>query len=224
MECEICGKPIENKRPDSKYCSTSCINKAKRIRAKERELNELDNSYSDTEIDSYEHQQINQNLSNELRNVEREHFDYITNLKGEYENKIRILEEKNLKQEFTIEKLKDEISKLNEKYAKEITKARTNATKETVTAITKMPAIQSILGAFTNTLIPKPTNGLGELADQYSIQEKQIISAIRKMKPDEQSNLIQMLYVFFAKPHEEQIEIFSTLQTYMLQSEENEDV
>lgn len=221
MECKICGKPIENKRPDSKYCSTSCINKAKRLRAKERELNELDNSYFDNEIDPYEHQQINQDLSTELRTVEREHFDTVTNLKAEYEEKIRNLEEKNLKQEFTIEKLKDEISKLKEKYAKEITEARTNATKETVTAITKMPAIQSVLGAFANTLIPKTTNGLGGIVNQYNTQEKQIIGAIRKMKPDAQSNLVQMLYALFSKSNEEQLEIFNTLQAYMMQSEED---
>ncbi len=223
MECEICGKPIENKRPDSIYCSTPCINKAKRLRAKERELNELDNAYPNNQIDTYENQQINQNLSDELRTVEREHFDFITNLKAEYEDKIRILEEKNLKQEFRIEKLKDEISKLKEKYAKEITEARTNATKETVTAITKMPAIQSVLGAFANTLIPKTTNGLSGIANQYNTQEKQIIGAIRKMKPDAQGNLVQMLYVLFSKSNEEQIEIFSTLQTYMMQSEEDDN-
>ncbi|MGQ1911343.1 hypothetical protein ACT3CE_16340 [Marinifilum sp. RC60d5] len=221
MECKICGKPIVNKRPDSKYCSTSCINKAKRLRAKEREL---DNSNFENEIDTYEHQQINQHLSVELRTVEREHFNFITKLKEEYEEKIKILEEKNLKQEFTIVKLKDEISKLKDKYTIELEEARTNTTKETVTAITKMPAIQSILGAFTNTLIPTPTNGLGKFSDQYSTEEKQIINAIRKMKPDTQSNFVQMLYVLFSKSNEEQIEIFSTLQTYMLQSEENEDV
>nr|WP_320118926.1 hypothetical protein [uncultured Marinifilum sp.] len=221
MECKICGKPIVNKRPDSKYCSTSCINKAKRLRAKERELNELDNSGFENEIDSYEHQQINQSLSDELRKVEREHFDFITNLKGEYEEKIKILEEKNLKQEFTIVKLKDEISKLIDKYAIELEEARTNTTKETVTAITKMPAIQSVLGAFANTLIPKPTNGLGELADQYNTQEKQIIGAIRKMKSNAQGNLVQMLYVLFSKSNEEQLKIFNTLKAYMMQSEED---
>ncbi|MGZ2369589.1 hypothetical protein ACXR6G_07365 [Ancylomarina sp. YFZ004] len=55
------------------------------------------------------------------------------------------MDDANLKHEFTIEKLKDEMSKLKGKYAKEIAEVRTNTTKETVTAITQMPAIQTIL-------------------------------------------------------------------------------
>ncbi|MGZ2369590.1 hypothetical protein ACXR6G_07370 [Ancylomarina sp. YFZ004] len=50
------------------------------------------------------------------------------------------------------------------------------------------------------------------MANQYNIQEKQIIGAIRKMKPDAKENLVQILYVLFTKSHDEQVEIFSTLQ------------
>lgn len=39
-----------------------------------------------------------------------------------------------------------------------------------------------------------------------------------------QSYLVQMLYVLFAKPHDAQIVIFSTLQAYLMQSEQSEDV
>jgi len=90
MECEICGNPIEKKRPDSRYCSTSCINKAKRQRAKERELNEMDDANPRNEIDTNENQQINRNLSVELRTVEKEHFNTVMNLKGEYGDKIKL--------------------------------------------------------------------------------------------------------------------------------------
>jgi len=134
------------------------------------------------------------------------------------------LDDANLKHELTIEKLKDEISKLKGKYAKEIAEVRTNTTKETVTAITQMPAIQNILGAFANNLIPKTANGLGGIANQYNIREKQIIGAIRKMKPDSQGNLVQMLYVLFAKSNEEQMQIFTSLQAYMTDGGEVEDL
>lgn len=222
MECEVCGKPIENKRPDSKYCSATCINKAKRMRAKERELDELDNINFTNEIDSPEILQIANNATAELRAIEREHFDTISNLRTEYRDKISDLKELNLQQEFTIEKLNDKISDLKDKHTKEIAKITTQTTKDTVTAITQMPAIQSVLGAFANNLIPSSANGLGGVADQFNIQEKQIIDAIRKMQPDVQENLVQMLYVLFAKSHEEQIEIFNSLQAFMTQPEEDD--
>jgi len=50
------------------------------------------------------------------------------------------------------------------------------------------------------------------VADQFNIQEKQIVDSIRRMQANTQENLVQMLYVLFAKSHEEQIEIFSSLQ------------
>jgi len=222
MECEVCGKPIEKKRPDSKYCSATCINKAKRMRAKERELDELNDIYPTNEIDSQEIQQIASNASAELRTIEREYFDKILNLRTEYGDKIRNLKEFNLQQGFTIEKLNDKISVLKDKHTKEIAKITTQTTKDTVTAITQMPAIQSVLGAFANNLIPSSANGLGGVADQFNIQEKQIIDAIRRMQPDTQENLVQMLYVLFAKSYEEQIGIFNSLQAYMTQSEEDD--
>ncbi|MDE5417585.1 hypothetical protein L3049_06150 [Labilibaculum sp. DW002] len=223
MECEICGNPIEKKRPDSRYCSTSCINKAKRMRAKERELDEF-GAYPLIDIDSRKNHQMNQNASAELRTVEREHFNTILSLSTEYGDKIRTLEDTNLKHEFTIEKLNDKISDLKDKHTRDIAEASTSTTKDTVTAITQMPAIQSVLGAFANNLIPSKTNALGGVEDQFNVQEKQIIDAIRRMQPDAQGYLVQMLYVLFAKSHEEQLEIFSTLQTYMMQSEQSSDV
>ena len=36
--------------------------------------------------------------------------------------------------------------------------------------------------------------------------------------------LLQILYVLFANPHEEQLEIFSTLQAYMMPFGQSEDV
>ncbi|MBN2595655.1 MAG: hypothetical protein JXR82_02610 [Marinifilaceae bacterium] len=223
MECEICGNPIENKRPDSRYCSTSCINKAKRMRAKERELDEF-GAYPLMDIDSRGNHQMNQNASAELRSIEREHSNTILSLRTEYGDKIRALEDANLKYEFTIEKLNDKLNDQKEKHTRDIAEASTSTTKDTVHAISQMPAIQSVLGAFASNLIPSKTNALGGVADQYNVQEKQIIDAIRRMQPDAQGYLVQMLYVLFAKPHEEQIEIFTTLQAYMMQSEQNEDV
>ncbi|MDQ1769301.1 hypothetical protein GQR60_00530 [Labilibaculum sp. A4] len=54
--------------------------------------------------------------SAELRTVEREHFNTILNLRTEYGDKIRTLEDTNLKHEFTIEKLNDKISDLKDKH------------------------------------------------------------------------------------------------------------
>lgn len=223
MECKVCGKPIIGKRPDSKYCSVSCVNTAKQMRATERYLNELNGFEPDNEINTKKPQQMPQNASEELRSIEKENFNTILNLRSEYGDKIRALENTNLKQEFTIEKLKDQVIDLKEKHSKELTEANTSTTKETVTAITQMPAIQSALGAFANNLIPSSANGLGNLADQLNIQERQIIDAIRRMQPDAQTYLAQMLYVLFSKPHQEQMQIFSTLQAYMVQEEQEEE-
>jgi len=139
MECEVCGKPIEKKRPDSKYYSATCINKAKRMQAKERELDELD----DIEINNPEILQIASNASAELRTIEREHFETISNLKTKYRDMISDLKELNLQQEFSIEKLNDKISDLRDKRTKEIDKITTQTTKDTLTAITQMPAFQN---------------------------------------------------------------------------------
>ncbi|WP_372643438.1 hypothetical protein [Ancylomarina sp.] len=219
MECEICGESIEKKRPDSRYCSLACINKAKRLRAKERRLIELDDTYPPMDINKPDELRISPNASAELRTIEREHFDKILNLRTDYGDKLRDLKELNLKQEFTIEKLEDKISDIREKHIKEIAEIRTNSTKETVAAITQMPAIQSALGAFASKLIPNRENALSGVSDQFNIQEKQIIDAIRRMQPDVQESLVQMLYVLFSKSHEKQVEIFSSLQAFMMQPE-----
>ena len=74
----------------------------------------------------------------------------------------------NLKHEFTIEKLNDKISDLKDKHTRDIAEVSTT-TMDTVTAITQMPAIQFVLGAFANNLIPNKTNALSGVADQYNI-------------------------------------------------------
>ena len=222
MECEVCKKPIIGRRSDSQYCSTACRNKAYKMRITEKDIDELEEDYPHNNLDALP-QQMNQNASAELRTIEREHFDKILNLRTTYGDKIRDLKESNLKHEFTIERLNDKISDLREKHIKEIAESSTNSTKETVAAITQMPAIQSALGAFASKLIPSE-NALGGVQDQFNIQEKQIIDAIRRMQPDVQESLIQMLYVLFAKSHDEQIEIFNTLQAFLTQPDESEDV
>jgi len=222
MECEICGKPIEKKRKDSRYCSLACINKAKRMRAKERKLTEQNNSYPSMAINKPEKLRVSPQASAELRIIDREHFEKITDLRTEYENKVRDLKELNLSQKFSIERLEDKISDLRDKQRKEIAELRTNTTKETVSAITQMPAIQSALGAFASKLIPNSENGLNGVSDEFDIQEKQIIDALRKMQPNAQANLVQMLYFLFAKSHDEQKEIFNTLKAFITQPEEDD--
>lgn len=234
-KCEVCLKPIRNRRVNSKYCSATCAGRAKRKRAMKKEEDEL-NGFKPV---YKENDQKNQNMEktgiNELRAIEKDNFNTVLSLRSEYGDKIRALENSNLTYNFTIEKLNDKISDLQEKHAKELTElkekhskdindASTSTTKETVQAITQMPAIQSALGAFANNLIPSNTNGLNGLADQLNIQEKQIIDAIRRMQPDAQAYLAQMLYVLFAKSHEEQMEIFTSLHAYMSQSDETDDI
>ncbi|MDM8160459.1 hypothetical protein QUH73_11595 [Labilibaculum sp. K2S] len=224
MKCEVCNEPIRGKRSDSRYCSSACRNKAYKMRTTEKHLDESDGTYRLIDMDSRENQQMNQNASAELRTIEREHFNTILSLRTEYGDKIRALEDTNLKHEFTIEKLNDKLNDQKEKYTRDIAEASTSTTKDTVQAISQMPAIQSLLGGFASNLIPSKTNSLGGVEDQFNIQEKQIIDAIRRMQPDAQGYLVQMLYVLFAKPHEEQMEIFSTLHAYMMRSEESEDI
>lgn len=223
MKCEVCEKTIIGRRSDSQYCSTACRNKAYKMRTSEKHLNELDDDYPTNSLDA-PLQQMNENASAELRSIEREHFDKILNLRTEYGDKIRDLKESNLKHEFKIERLNDKISDLREKHIKELAESSTNSTKETVAAISQMPAIQSALGAFTSKLIPSSASALGGVSDQFNEQEKQIIDAIRRMQPDIQGSLVQMLYVLFAKTHDEQTEIFNTLQAFMTQPDESEDV
>lgn len=223
MECEVCNQPITGKRSDSRYCSATCRNKAYQIRTSEKQLNELDEFDLENEIEISETKPEIPDLAQELRKVEREHFNTILDLKSDYGDKIRALEDIKLKNEFTIERLNDKISELKEKHSIDIAEANTSTTKETVTAISQMPAIQSVLGAFANNLIPSKNNSLNGVEDQFNIQEKQIIDAIRRMQPDAQGSLVQMLYILFAKSDDQQMEIFNTLQVYMMPSEENED-
>lgn len=207
MECKVCGKAIIGKRPNSKYCSVSCVNTAKQIRATEKYLNELNRFDPNNEINTQKPQQMPQNASEELQSIEKENFNTILNLRSELKNT-------NLKQEFTIEKLQDKIRDLMVKHSKDISEASTSTTKETVQAISQIPAIQNILGTLASSMMPSPKTGLNGL-NEFNVQEKQIIDSIRRMQPDAQGYLVQMLYVLFAKPHEEQMEIFTSLHAYM---------
>ncbi|MPQ48122.1 hypothetical protein GCQ56_14035 [Marinifilum sp. N1E240] len=224
MKCEVCNETISGKRSDSRYCSTTCRNKAYQLRSTDKDENELEETYPNEEIEIPELKPIPLNVMEELRRVEREHFNTILDLKTDYGDKIRALQEVKLKNEFTIDKLKDKISDLKDDHTRELAKISTNTTKDTVTAITQMPAIQSVLGTLANNLIPSGGNSLEGVADQFNVQEKQIIDAIRRMESDAQGYLIQMLYFLFAKNHDEQMEIFTTLQSFMMPTEENEDV
>lgn len=222
-KCEVCLKPIKNRRADSKYCSTTCAGRAKRKRATEKEEHELNGFVPDYEENEQKQENMNKTALDELRTIEKENFNTILHLRSEYGDKIRALENENLKSEFTIEKLKDKISDLMDKHAKDIAQANTSTTKETVQAISQMPAIQSVLGTLASSMIPSPKNGLNGV-DEFNVQEKQIIDAIRRMQPDAQGYLCQMLYVLFAKSHEEQMGIFTSLHAYMSQPNEKEDI
>ena len=222
MDCIVCKNPIIGRRSDSKYCSVSCQNEAKKKRVAEKYFNELNGIYPENGISSPNQQQMT-NASEELRALERENFNTILNLRTDYEGKIRVLEDTNLRQSFKIEKLEDKIGELKESHSKDLEQAEKNTTKDTVTAITQMPAVQTTLGMLANNLIPQAANSLGGVQDQFNIQEKQIIDAIRRMQPDAQANLGQMLYVLFSKSHPEQMQIFNTLQAYMAQKEQAEE-
>ena len=154
------------------------------MRTSEKQLNELEESYPENEIKIPETKPEIPNAAQELRKVEREYFNTILDLESDYGDKIRALEDIKLKNEFTIERLNDKISELKEKHSIDIAEANTITTKDTVTAISQMPAIQSVLGAFANNLIPNKNDALGGVEDQFNIQEKQIIDAIRRMQPD----------------------------------------
>ncbi|NOU60819.1 hypothetical protein [Marinifilum caeruleilacunae] len=227
MECEVCNKPIIGKRSDSRYCSISCRNKAYKIRVelrREKELEDSEDTLTAQDLEFLAARQIKAETIQELRSLDREHFNAIMSLKTEYESKIKTLEDTNLKNDFKIERLQDKISDLKEKHAKELTEASTNTTKDTVTAISQMPAIQTALGAFASNVIPIKSEGLSGVEEQISIQERQIVDSIRRMQPDIQENLIQVLYFLFAKNHEEQMQIFRTLQAYFESSNEDEDI
>lgn len=59
---------------------------------------------------------------------------------------------------------------------------------------------------------------------EFNENEKQIIEAIRRMQAYAQGYLVQMLYVLFAKSNEEQMQIFTSLQAFMANGEEEEDI
>ena len=87
---------------DSKYCSVSCQNEAKKKRVAEKYFDELNGIYPENGISSPNQQQMT-NASEELRALERENFNTILNLRTDYEGKIRVLEDTNLRQSFKIE-------------------------------------------------------------------------------------------------------------------------
>lgn len=227
MECEVCNKPIIGKRSDSLYCSISCRNKAYKLRyevRQEKELKEPEDTLTPEDLEFLAARHIKSETIEELRSLDREHFNAIMSLKTDYESKIKALEDTNLKNDFKIERLEDKISDLKEKHAKELLEASTNTTKETVTAISQMPAIQTALGAFASKVIPSEPMSLAGVEEQISIQERQIVDSIRRMQPEIQESLIQMLYFLFAKNHEEQMQIFTTLKAYLESSNEEEDI
>lgn len=220
MRCKECGKQIFGKRPDSLYCSNQCVGRAKRKRQLEKNLNGL------SSIDPFLNQnnQMSQNPNDELRQIEREHFDKILNLRSEYGDRISVLKDDNLKQSFKIERLEDKIKDLVEKHSTDLTAANKSATKDVVQSISAMPAIQSTLGMIATSFISSKDKGLSGVESGFNIQERQIIEAIRRMQPDAQGYLVQMLYVLFAKPHEEQMQIFTSLQAFMANTEVEEDI
>ena len=218
MECLECGRPIIGRRSDSKYCSKTCAGRAKNRRADERKIEK-----------ATQHMQVlPHNTPNslygftEIRELEKDKFDTVLNLKEGYESQIKQLETSNLNKDFEIRRLKDKIEDLHNTHQRDLQNASTNTVKETVNAITAMPAIQGALGALANNLIPSKDSALGGMEETLSITEKQIIQEVRKMETDAQQYLVQMLYFLFSKSHAEQMQIFGSLTAYM-QAENNTD-
>jgi hypothetical protein len=222
MECIECGNEIIGKRPNSKYCSSQCLNKAKRNREMNKYLNSLNGLNTETEF-RFNNSPSMQNSSEELRTIEREHFDKILNLRSEYGDKIASLKDENLEKKFKIERLNDKIETIEKDHAKALIDANKSTTKDVVQSITQMPAIQSTLGTLANSFMSKGENGLAGVVNGFSEGEKQIIESIRRMQPDAQGYLVQMLYVLFAKSNEEQMQIFTSLQAFMANTDEKED-
>ncbi|MBI9035477.1 MAG: hypothetical protein JEZ03_13505 [Bacteroidales bacterium] len=223
MKCIECGSEIVGRRPNSKYCSSQCLNKAKRNREVVKYLQSLKGLNTENGF-SEQNTQNMQASGDELRNIERGHFDKISELKTQFGDKIADLKDKNLRQEFKIERLEDKIKDLIAKHSMDLTAANKSATKDVVQSITSMPAIQSTLGMIATSFISSKEKGLSGVESGFNIQERQIIEAIRRMQPDAQSYLVQMLYVLFAKSNVEQMEIFTSLQAYMMNPEEEVDV
>jgi len=215
MECIECGKQIVGRRADSKYCSKTCSGRAKNRRADERLIEQASQTNPALTRNS---SGMNENLLyglGEIRQLEKDKFDTVLDLREKYEVQVKTLENKNLNLEFEIRRLKDQKDDLIRNHEKELQNATTNTVKETVNAISMMPAVQGALGSLANNLIPSKNDSLGGLENTMSETEKQIIQSVRKMQPDAQNYLVQMLYFLFSKEHKEQMEIFTALTTYL---------
>ena len=223
MECEICGNEIVGKRPNTKYCSSQCINTAKQNRAALKYLNGLGAIKPDNSITAFE-SSMALNSSDELRQIERENFQKIMDLKSEYGEKISSLKEEKQQQGFKIERLNDKIDRLEKEHAKELEAARNSATKGIVQSISTMPAAQSMLGMLATNVLNKDGKALGGVDNGFNEQEKQIIGGIRRMQPEAQTYLVQMLYVLYAKTNEEQMQIFTSLQAYLSEEVDSDDL
>jgi hypothetical protein len=165
------------------------------------------------------------NPSDEIRYVEREHFDKISKMHLDYGERISNLKEKNQQQSFKIERLEDKIGDLKEKHVTELTAANKTATKEVVQTISAMPAAQSMLGMLATSFMSKSGGALAGVETGFSEQEKQIIEQVRRMQAEPQGHLINMLYFLFKKTNEEQMQIFTSLQAFMVNTgEEEEDI
>ena len=214
MTCLECGGPIVGRRLDSKYCSKTCSNRAKQKRAEQRLIEKATGIKPETPAYNITPDYTLHGFT-EIRELEKDKYTTISDLKEKYEKEIKTLETCGLNKDFEITRLKDKIIDLERTHERELRAASSNTTKETVKAITAMPAIQSALGALAGNLIPNANSSLGSIENTYNTTETQIIESIRKMQPDAQQYLIQMLYFLFAKDHEQQMEIFTTLSTFM---------
>ncbi len=223
MTCLECGKQIIGRRPDSKYCCKTCSNRAKEKRKNQRLIEHFTPVPPDQPYGIVGNANHGLYGFTEIRELEKSKYDTVIELKEKYENQIKILESSNLSKDFKIERLKDKIEDLEKAHERELRSASTNSIKETVGAITQMPAIQGALGAIAQNLIPGETNVLSGVDSSMSVTEKQIIESIRKMQPDAQQYLVQMLFFLFPKPHAEQMEIFTSLVNFMQNTEPEED-
>lgn len=217
MTCLECGNLIPNhKRADSKYCSSKCSRKAKQKRADQRIIENANQHMPVSQMDNSLYG------FGEIRELEKDKFTTILDLREKYENQIKNLETRNLNLDFEIKRLKDQKEDLIRTHERELKNASTNTVKETVSAISSMPAVQGMLGSLANNLIPSKGGSLGSHEDSLSEVEKQIIQEIRKMQPEAQQYLVQMLYFLFNKQHDEQMSIFTELVRFM-NSENTED-
>lgn len=215
---------IKNKKKGSIYCSPYCVGRAKRERAANRQNQLLNGTETDLTKNDQKQENMKKTVYDELRTVEKENFNTILELRASYDEKLLTLRDLNLQKDFKIQTLEKENQDLISKHSQQLEDASKSTTKDTVQAITQMPAIQTALGALAGNIIPSANTGLNGV-NENSTQEQQIIDAIRRMQPDAQGYLGQMLYALFSKTHEEQMEIFTSLHAYLSsQNEEDEDV